>query len=185
MKAQHVFRCLSVLLMIFVTLAAASPVSADTHIQNVTDMEGHSVMVVNDPVDPSPCSFDIDVYQHGNLRDNIWINENGQVTKEILIYGNVKKEWSAHGKTVDVQAQGPIKYHYQYGPEENKIIVKVTGASEVITIPGHGKIYGGGGQINLTYTFQAGSWNLISITVDRVIGNINLDAGPLCEYLGS
>ena len=175
MKTQLVFRILSAILMVFVTLAVASPAFADTLVRTVIVEEKTTVWSGDD----NPCGFDLAFHDYGKLQVNWWLDENGVTTHSIVIYGNRKEEVTANGKSANVQFQGPVLTTYI----ENGVINKTVGANSIITVPGYGKIFGGAGQILETILVDPVTGE-VSYTLDRQVGNIAFDFGPLCEYLG-
>ena len=175
MKTQFVFRILSAILMVFVTLAVASPAFADTIVKTVIVEEKTTVW----PAAENPCGFDLTILDYGKLRVNYWLDENGVKTHSITIFGNRKEDVTANGKSANVQFQGPMQTTYI----ENGVINKIVGANSIITVPGYGKIFGGAGQILETILVDPVTGE-VSYTLDRQVGNIAFDFGPLCDYLG-
>jgi len=176
MKTQLVFRILSVILMVFVTLAVVSPANADSIVKTVIEVDETSIW----PAAENPCGFDMVFHDYGKLRANWWVDENGAITHSIDIIGNLKEEITANGKSVNVQFQGPIQTTYI----ENGYIIKYIGAANIVTVPGYGKIFGGGGRIVYTFLFDPDTGE-VSYTLDKQVGNINWDDFTLlCEYLG-
>ncbi len=182
MKTQHVFRILSVLLMVFMTLATARPAYADTLVKEVYPMDYSFDWIVGDPVNPSPCDFDIHVHTDYVLRVNYWLDEYNRPTTEIDVYANFKSDWSANGKTVDIRGAGPALHSVEYYTDKIILTVKVVGAYDLVTVPGYGIIRGGGGQIFNTLTFTP-DWEFISWSPNKYVGNFNWDWGPICTYL--
>jgi len=185
---NHAFRILLVVVMVILPMVAVTPANAGVgrHYQEII------------PVDDSgetniPCEFVTIYHQWGYFRINYLFDQNGQLIKEIDIWGTLKQTITAPdtGKTVDVQIQGPGHYEFTY-PEENVIVMKVsgTGTSSLITAPGMGRI-GPGGGVNMveTYTFDTtdpNNWILKSYSLDKLVGNTNPhDWTTFCEYMGS
>ena len=164
--------------------ASATPAHADTHYQYVDEFDLYIDFIVGDPDNPSPCDFNIAHHVYGNIRYNYWIDEYGQTTREIEISGNLKADFSANGKTLNVQIQGPTHYLYEYYPEYTVVTAKSTGTIRFMTVPHQGIIFGGAGQTIETLTFTPDFVSLIDYRLDKYVGNYNFDWGPFCEYLG-
>ena len=177
MKRLHVLRILSVLLLVAMSLSTASPAYAKTHYQMVIPVDDLIVI----PGNESECGFEYTVHDFGYFRINYWLDDNGDFTKEIDIWGTMKKTISANGKTLPIQVQGPVHIDYV---SETEVIVKTTGTSLLITVPGYGHVLGGAGMIVEQYTFNpaTGEWDY---TLVKLTGNPTWEFwGPLCEYLG-
>jgi hypothetical protein len=181
MKTLHVFRILSVLLMVFGSLAAATPANADSHVHDDYILDINSTWLADDP--ENPCGFDIQFREYGVVRLNVWFDEDGRVTHEVDIYGNVKEDLSANGKTVNIQVQGPVHFFIEYPPNEILLRAKQVGTAAIATVPHYGKIRGGGGQILETVIFTLDG-EMISYSLDKWVGNFSGDWGPICAYLG-
>jgi hypothetical protein len=179
-----IFRIVSILIMVFMTLAAAAPAYADTHVLDTYEIDDYVTFIVGDPDYPSPCDFDILVHGYGVMRYNYWVDEDNQATYGIDIYGNYKETWSAHGKTVNAQTQGPIKYDIEYYSDKIILTRNTMGANLIVTVPGYGKIIGGGGLILETLTFTPDWSTLIDYRLDKYVGNFNWEMGPVCAFLG-
>jgi hypothetical protein len=189
MKTLHAFRILLVVVMVILPLVAVTPAYAGvgTHYQDVIPIDDSG------PWPVQHCAFLINYHTWGNFRINYWLDQNGQLTKEIDILGNLKQTMTAPdtGKTVNVQIQGPTHYEFTY-PEENVLVMKVigTGTFSLMTAPGDGRIGpGGGGKMVETYTFDISDpndWILLKYSLDNVVGNTNPgDWTKFCEYMGS
>ena len=178
MKRLHVLRILSVLLLVAMSLSAANPAYADTHYQEVIPVDDYWVWQGND-ID-NPCGFDLAFWVDGYIRANYWLDENGELTHVINIFGNIKANVSAHGKKVVVRSQGPENWVYS----EDKVKVVTTGPTEFITVPGYGIVFGTAGHWVETWTIDpdTGEWNNYS---SEFSGNFQgYDWDPICEYLG-
>ena len=177
MKTQRVVRILSVLLLAFLTFAGARPAYADTHYQDVIDVGDSWVWYGDD----NPCGFDLTFGVSGNLRINYWLDENDELTHKIEIFGNIKADVSANGKTVKVQSQGPINWEFSDG----MVIAKTTGPTEFVTVPGYGKVFGFAGLLMETWLIDPVSGDWINYHLEKWAGNFkDSDWGPICEYLG-
>ena len=181
MKTLHALRILSVLLMVFVTLAAARPAYADTHVHDDYLLDIDFTWTADAP--DNPCGFDIQWREYGVVRLNAWFDEEGRLTHEIDVYGNVKEELSAHGKTVNFQIQGPVHFFLEYPPDEIVLRAKSVGTAALATVPHYGKIRGGGGLILETATFTRDGV-MTSYSLDKWVGNFTGDWTPICTYLG-
>ena len=73
MKTQHAFRILSVLLMVFVTLAAAHPAYAGTHVHDDDVIDIDFIWTADAP--DNPCGFDIHWREYGVVQLNVWFDE--------------------------------------------------------------------------------------------------------------
>jgi hypothetical protein len=183
MKTRTVFRILSVLLMVFVTLAVASPAFANGPVQNVYVIDDSYTCNGGETINcRNPCDFDIQMHDYGTFRVNIWSNENG--THEIDIFGNLKADWSANNKTINIQEQGPIFDSYEYYPNETIYHSKTVGATVIVTVPHYGRIFGGGG-LMLETVIATPDWStIIYYNMDKLVGNLINDWSPVCTYLG-
>ncbi len=139
MKTLYIIRCLVVVLLISMALGVTGLARAggDTHHQIVIPVDEYMYSGTD-----NPCGFEHVVHDTGNLRINYWLDDNGRVTKEIDIWGNLKRTLSANGKTLRVLIQGPMIYT---ASSEDEIIIKWPGTGMLITAPGYGHILGGAG----------------------------------------
>ena len=181
MKRLHVLRILSVLLLVVMTLSAASPAYADTHYQTVSYEDNSWVLEASD-VENNPCGFDVGIHEYGTFRVNYWLDEDGQLTRELDIFGNMKLVLSAHGKTLKLLYQGPAHWSYS----ENKVILKVTGTNAVYTVPGYGKVDGPAGLWIASWDIDPETGEWINFEVEKWVGSIDYVSkpNPICEYLG-
>jgi hypothetical protein len=123
------------------------------------------------------------VHDYGTLRIHLWFDENDQLIREIDIYGDVKRDVSANGITLKEENSGPVfTYDIQYLEDRVVATVKATGAQYIINIPGHGRVYGGGGQEIYTFTWSPDWEDLISVTTEKEVGNLTWDWDIICEY---
>lgn len=190
MKTIHV-RALLVFAMVIVPLAAGTMASANglTHHQMVIPIDATYLWSASDPVDPSPCGFDLIFHEDGNWRINYWTDENGWWLREFDIYGNVHRTGSAVGgdKTVNIIVRGQMKYEVTYLDDTATVVVKSVGAQALTVAPGLGVIWGGSGLILETQTFDISDpeqWVLISYSVDKDTRDGNYDDfTELCGYL--
>lgn len=177
MKGLFVLRILIIASILTLLLVAVPPVYADT--------PGHFVVPVDETeiwsgID-NTCGYNIVVHTVGNFRGNYWQDENGQLTREMGIFGNLKQTLSAHGKSLNVNMQGPIHYEYL---SENHFIITWLGTNPLLTVPGYGKVHGGGGQIVEEITLDPDTGAVISDVFLKWVGNINYDDfSAACEYL--
>ncbi len=183
MKTQHGIRILSVLLMVFITLAAASPAFANAPVQEVGVFDDSYTCKANEVIDCwNPCNFDIQMHDYGTWRANIWSDEN--VTREVDIYGAIKREWTANNKTINIQGQGPIFYTFEYYPDRTVLYSKMAGANVIVTVPHYGRISGGGGLMVETLIVKPDWSDLIYYNMDKLVGNLINSWSPVCTYLG-
>jgi hypothetical protein len=180
MKRLHILRILSVLLLVAMSLSAASPAYADTHYQIVIPTDDSWTWNATD--EDNPCGFDIGLHEYGNYRMNYWLDEDGQLTRELDIFGNMKLELSAHGKTLKLLYQGPAHWFYY----ENTVILKVTGTNASLTVPGYGKVDGSAGLLIITFDIDPETGELINGVEEKWVGSIDFisDPNPVCAYLG-
>ena len=180
MKRLHVLRILSVLLLIVMNLATASPAYADTHTQTVIHTDDYWVLEADN--EDNPCGFNIGIHEYGTFRENDWFDKDGQLTRELDIFGNMKLVLSAHGKTLNLLYQGPAHWSYS----ENKVILKVTGTNAVYTVPGYGKVDGSAGLWIASWEIDPDTGEWINFVVEKDVGSIDYvsEPNPICEYLG-
>jgi hypothetical protein len=180
MKGLFVLRILMIASMLVVLLVAVSPAFADTPGHWVNTVDETSTWLAN--TEDNPCDFDIVVHEYGTFRGNYWIDDNGQLTRAMDIYAGLKQTLSAHGKTVNMQIQGPIHYDVI---SENHFIMTSVGTNSLITVPGYGKIFGGAGQIVEEIKFDPTTGEVLDVILSQV-GNINFDNfSAVCKYLSS
>ena len=180
MKTMRVFRALSVLLMVFMTLSIANPAYANTHVQISVPRVGDWILRADSP--DNVCGFDVLFHDYGNWRVNYFYDKSGQQIKEVDIYGNLKTDIMANGKSVNSQYQGPAHFEII----GNMAIEKDTGVKGTITIPHYGKVVGGAGLSMYTYTIEPdGSWANQTLVKDTTHIIWTTEAWmKVCEYLG-
>jgi hypothetical protein len=184
MKTLYVDHILPVLLMISMTLAIASPAFANAPVKNVYVID-NSYTCNGGETDNcwNPCNFAIQMHDYGTFRVNVWSDENG--THEIDIFGNLKRDWSANNKTINIQEQGPIFNSFEYYPDKIVYHSKMAGADVIVTVPHYGRISGGGG-LMLETLIGTPDWSeIIYYNMDKLAGNLINDWSPVCTYLGS
>jgi hypothetical protein len=181
MKTKHVFRILSVVLLVIMTLSAASPAYAGTHVQEVIQVDDSWIWSGSDA--DNPCGFDIGIHEYGTYRVNYWLDEDEQITREIDIFGNMKLVMSANGKTLNVLYQGPAHWVYS----EDKVVLKVTGTNAAVTVPGYGKVDGSAGLLIITWDIDAETGEWINGIEVKWVGSKDFvsEPNPICAYLGS
>ncbi len=184
MKVRHLVNLISVLLLVFVTLAAASPAFANAPVHEVFEIDYSYTCPANEYMNCwNPCNFDIQMHDYGTWRANVWTDEIG--THEVDIVGAMKRDWSANNKTVNIQGQGPVFYTYEYYPDRTEVYSKFAGANVIVSVPHYGRIWGGGGLEIETYSVTPDWSELIYYNLDKMVGNlIEGDWGPVCAYLG-
>ena len=179
MKGLFVLRILIIASMLALPLVAVTPAFADTPVHGSAPIDDTEIWLAT--AEDNPCGFDIVIHVYGTFRFNSWLDENGQTTREIDIYGNLKQTYSAHGKSVNVQMQGPI--HYE-AISENHIILTWLGTNPIITVPGYGKVVGGAGQIVEEIILDPDTGEVISDVFLKLVGSFNYDdSSAVCEYL--
>ncbi len=192
MKIQHVFRTLTVFILVLMSFAATQPAFAatvGTHHQMIVDMSWEEIYPSGSPY--NLCNIDIKKTWSGYLRINYWLDELGLPTKEVDIAGTLKIMWSGtNGNVMNVQVAGPTIRHYEY-LGDNKLLQTFmqVGAWDLVTIPHYGKVAGGGINIKLINTFDVtvpGNW--VQIGETQVIseeGNWDpYNWEIICHYLG-
>jgi hypothetical protein len=187
MKTMHVFRILSVLLMVFVTLAAASPTYADTHYHFVAPYVNTYTLW---PAAENPCGFDIIKHNYGTSRGNFWLDDAGFLTKEIDTFGNMRLDYIVNDKIVNEQIQGPVMYALKYDFPANRAWVtwKMVGTVSLTTIPGYGIVRGGGIQWVGIDTFDItnlNDWKYLGTEMVKQVGGFVSGWAKVCAYLGS
>lgn len=179
MKTRRVFVILSILFLVSAVMFTARPVSAATSFHFSVDMEATYTYSAGDP--GNPCDFPIAEHIYGILRGTVWVDDSGNMIKEIDQWGNVHDDLSANGKTVTIKVSAAI-YTWEYFPDKIILLEKYPGTNTLVTIPHYGVIYGGAGQVLYTYTFDT-SWNSISVTREQIGGYVKTDWAPVCAYL--
>ena len=184
MKKQPLFFILSVILILSLTMAVFTPVLADPgkHQQEVFVVDEEWVWYGDDEY--NPCGFDLYFHDTGKFRFNYWFDEYGRLSKQLEIWGNLKETISANGKTVNVQIQGPVTSSVEYQNSGNEIYtVKIRGTFKLVTVPGLGKIYPGGGMMIEVYTYDAATdeW---SYNLEKAVGSYTdlEDFTAFCAY---
>lgn len=179
MKTRSLVSIFSILLVIIVTLATARPAYADTHYQYTIPQVTWTWFGAD-----NPCGFDIIINHQGYSRVNIWF-DGDFVPKQFYINGAVKTVLEGpKGTMLDLHGAGPV--HFTAVKTTDTIIVteRDLGSNNIITLPGYGRILGGGGQIVYTWTYGLdGSFQ--GWSQDKQVGNIIGDWGVVCTYLGS
>ena len=190
MKKQTIFRILLVPIMVFMTLAAASPASAGespTHVVFDIDMNMEFSIPVGD--DQNPCDFPLNVTSVGFIRVNVKLDASGRPVFEVDIYGTTKRWLSGvNDNKVNVQLYGPATYDFAYDGNILTLTVTGVGATQIFTIPGYGKIRGGGQFEQWVHVFDITDWEnwvwLDSYLV-KTVGNTDWGgAEEFCQYLG-
>jgi hypothetical protein len=178
-KKLTVFHILSVLSIVFVTLAAAYLAYADEPDQTKITLDS---WYTKGPSPDGPCTFTIDVHVVGNILDQKRYGEDGNLVQEKYIYGGNRYYLYANDKTVTVQNSGTTVITYV---SPTQIETTLNGQEWVWTIPGYGTVSGEIGKQAWSSTYDE-EGNLLDVTVQKLVGNMmQNDVTPLiCEYLG-
>ncbi len=182
MKTLHVFRILSVLLIVIGTLVFASP--ADAYLEKET-IPIDNTFYLTKGID-SPCDFDLTIHDYGYLKSNTWREEDTMPTKRITTAGTLREDWIANGKVIHAQVQGPGIYTYTFDFENNLAYVnfKLLGTWDLITIPGYGKVGGGANLVLGTDVFKLPYWEYQYSVLEKEVGNWTPnDLEKICAYL--
>jgi hypothetical protein len=190
MKTRTAVRIALVLVIGCVSLVATHPAYAGgrgTHSQFDIDVTGVFTLPVGDP--DNPCNIPLTMTQDGVIRVNLWLDASGRLTHEIDIYGTFKRWISGtNGNTINVQLYGPAIYSAVW--TENTVLFTVTGlgATQIFTIPGYGRVHGGGQNGASTFLFDTSdpdNWVFLEEHVIRSAGNVNWGGWDIiCGYLG-
>ncbi len=174
MKKQTVLRVLSVLVVVFMSLAAASPAQAAEPVVNKYVFDSWYTKT-------DICPFTITVHETGLFMDKQWYDANGVLVREMYTYGGNIYYLYANEKTVTVQNSGTVKFTY-ISPYETR--VTITGQEWVWNIPGLGMVSGEVGRQDLTYIYDA-SGALVDTVIRKLVGKVLwTDVTPLlCAYL--
>ncbi|NLE45900.1 MAG: hypothetical protein GX620_14355 [Chloroflexi bacterium] len=179
MKRPYVFRAVLAFCVVLGVLVAARPTYADGPVQTVNRYDS---WYTKDPSPDGPCSFSIAVHVVGVFHEQRWYDENGDLAREVHLYGGNRYYLHANGKTVTILNSGRVSVTYT-SPEE--ALVTLTGQEWLWKIPGHGVVSGEVGNQTWSEMVDADG-NLQDVIVHKLVGNIlHTDVTPvLCEYLG-
>jgi hypothetical protein len=123
----------------------------------------------------NPCGFDITEHVYGTYRWQEWKDAAGQFTVH-QIYGQSNDTWSANGKFQDLSSGG--QGHYASTPDGTGFTVQFIGTDLIMTLPGHGRVYGQAGNLAWQFTWAG---DLVAVTKDAGAPFIaNWDA--ICGY---
>jgi hypothetical protein len=171
MKALKKFHFMSIIMILVLSAAVVTPVLAGQ--PEFTD----EVIDYTGPLD-NLCGFEITVHSYGTIRWQFFYDKNGVLTDAHEIYGQMKETWSANGKSVDVQISGPVQYKII---SDTQVIETYEGTSQVITVPGSGKIYGSAGHFAYKWDYTTEPWTFIEVVKEA--GTSVWDWDPVCAYL--
>ncbi len=180
MKTMRVFRILTGLLMIFVTLAAVSPAYANTMYHSRTYVTNDSTWAGDDPY--NPCGFNLYFHSEGYIVTNILFDNSGWYIHYVNGNGNISGTVSSDWHTVISISRGPTIVSNR---TENEWIIRYPATIVIFMLPGYGKIMGGMGQTVIvdTYDPNTGEW---TETV-RSVGKAEItpeDWTTFCEFMG-
>ncbi len=192
MKIQHVFRTLTVFILVLVSFATTQPAfaaSAGTHNQLIVDEAGVWTLPAEDP--NNGCNIDITVTWSGYRRINFWLDEYGQPTKQVDVAGTIKIYLSGpNGNVLNIQVAGPMLRDFKF-LDDNKVLItfKDVGTWDMVTIPHLGRITGGGMNLIWVWTFDTTDPdNWVPVGEPQVISEVgNWDPYNweiICHYLG-
>jgi len=192
MKIQHVFRTLTVFILVLVSFAATQPAFAEspgTHGQFINEVSGVEILPSGTP--SNLCDIDITQTTSGYQRINFWLDEFGWPTKQVDIAGTIKINWSGpNGNVLNIQVAGPRLRDFEY-LGDNKVLVtfKDVGTWDMVTIPHLGKVTGGGINVIWLWTFDTTDpVNWAPVGEPQVIeeaGNYDpYNWEIICSYLG-
>jgi hypothetical protein len=178
MKTRFVLRIFVIAAMLALVLTAAPAASADTPGQNIIPID----VVEMWPGADNPCGFDIVVHTVGDLRQNFWVNESGEVTRVIAVWGTVKQTVLANDKSLKSRIQGPVHYELISG---NRYIMVTLGTYVFVTVPGYGHYLNGAGQFIEEITIDPTTGEILTSTLIKQVGNVENtdDWRAICEYL--
>lgn len=140
MKKLHLFHILSVVLILALTMAFVTPAQAKQGkpYHEVYDASGDWYLT-------GICDFDIHVVSTGHGIATYWFNEDGSVSKDMGHDANVQTTLSANGKTANLQYHSTTTELLEYRDDGITFYTKWRGGLNIITVPGQGRIWGGGG----------------------------------------
>jgi hypothetical protein len=179
MKRLFAVRILMIASLLVVSLASAPAALADTPGHETFPIDGLEIS----PGAENGCGFDIEIHTVGEYRGNYWVDDNGQVTRWMEIYGNLKQTLSANGKTLRSRVQGSI--HAQV-VSEDRTLYKFVGTFGLVTVPGSGISAGGGGQIVEEVVIDVETGEVLSDEILKWVGSTgeHSDWDAICAYLG-
>ena len=173
MKTSTIFRILSAIFIVFLTLASAFPAYAEEPITSKVVLDS---WYTKDGI----CSFPIEVHETGLLMEKQWYDENSNLVREMYTFGGNIYYLYANDKTVTVHNSGTTKINY-ISPQET--VVTISGQEWAWMIPGLGMVSGEIGKQTTSYIYDGG--DLVEVIVQKLVGKIMwTDVTPLlCEYL--
>lgn len=180
MKKTIVSTIFALLMVLVITLFAFTPAFADPPEKYTIPIDNWEYLEGSD----SPCDFDITFHEWGEFRGLIWLDENGQMTRNFESFGQLRFEFLANGKSLSGNEQGPIHGYFS----EDIVTIHFLGTGIFVTIPGYGPVYGFAGQSIVTFTYnpETGEWEQ---TDGKLVGTDNhIHKGYLeafCAYLSS
>jgi hypothetical protein len=171
MKALRKIHYLSILLALVLTAAVVAPALATP--PNFID-----IVLDYTHTDVTSCEFEITHHVYGVLRGQDFFDNDGNLTRLHDIWGGVKQTWSANGKTLDVQVSGPGHFRIL---SDTLLIQESHGTATVITIPGHGIVYGRRGYFAVLIDYSTNPPTPIEVVTDHSTFSEDWDA--ICTYL--
>ena len=93
MKKTIVSTIFALLMVLVITLFAFTPAFADPPEKYTIPIDNWEYLEGSD----SPCDFDITFHEWGEFRGLIWLDENGQMTRNFESFGQLRFEFLANG----------------------------------------------------------------------------------------
>lgn len=179
MKKRNTACIVLATMMVCVTLAAVTPISAVAPETTVVNLDN---WYTKGPSPDGPCPFTIDVHVVGMVMDKKWYDDNENLAQEMVTYAGNKYYLHANGKQATVLNSGRTLITY-VSPQETLFVLN--GQEWVWLIPGYGVVSGEIGSQSWSEVYDDDG-NLLEVIVHRLLGNImHTDVTPLlCEYLG-
>lgn len=162
-------RIVLILAALMLSLAPFSLVAADAPLQEVYVWEESG------PLEDNPCDFPIDYYAEIKVVLVQWLDQDGNVTHEIINWAGSKDTIYTDANSVVLHKGGQIRFDYI---SDTQMIIKVTGNDWTGTIPGYGKITGSVGISEVLVDDETGE-----VTVLKEALHTFDNPEAFCEYL--